>query len=148
MQLTCTWTLREHEIYIKRGLDASKSCMLPHVHLHLAVGVYVGEYVKAAPSRLIPDRFCCFSHSWTLKKIYFKIVEHCERTESLWGCQAEAWGQRLVSNGVCISLLRAVESEPRDAGTDQRSSGIIRLHTIKQIIDKVSVRALQISELW
>lgn len=30
------------------------------------------------------------------------------------------------------------ESEPRDAGTDQRSSGIIRLHTIKQIIDRVS----------
>ncbi|XP_075714012.1 tight junction protein 1 isoform X2 [Rhinoderma darwinii] len=27
-------------------------------------------------------------------------------------------------------------SEPRDAGTDQRSSGIIRLHTIKQIIDR------------
>lgn len=31
------------------------------------------------------------------------------------------------------------ESEPRDAGTDQRSSGIIRLHTIKQIIDRVSL---------
>lgn len=30
------------------------------------------------------------------------------------------------------------ESEPRDAGTDQRSSGIIRLHTIKQIIDRVN----------
>ncbi|XP_023381793.1 tight junction protein ZO-1 [Pteropus vampyrus] len=29
-----------------------------------------------------------------------------------------------------------IESEPRDAGTDQRSSGIIRLHTIKQIIDQ------------
>lgn len=29
------------------------------------------------------------------------------------------------------------ESEPRDAGTDQKSSGIIRLHTIKQIIDRV-----------
>ncbi|XP_062404002.1 tight junction protein ZO-1 isoform X4 [Sardina pilchardus] len=28
------------------------------------------------------------------------------------------------------------KSEPRDAGTDQRSSGIIRLHTIKQIIDR------------
>nr|XP_058150827.1 tight junction protein ZO-1 isoform X5 [Dasypus novemcinctus] len=28
------------------------------------------------------------------------------------------------------------KSEPRDAGTDQRSSGIIRLHTIKQIIDQ------------
>ncbi|KAF7664727.1 hypothetical protein LDENG_00167990 [Lucifuga dentata] len=27
------------------------------------------------------------------------------------------------------------KSEPRDAGTDQKSSGIIRLHTIKQIID-------------
>ena len=33
----------------------------------------------------------------------------------------------------CVS-----ESEPRDAGKDQRSSGIIRLHTIKQIIDRVS----------
>ncbi|XP_043934496.1 tight junction protein ZO-1 isoform X3 [Protopterus annectens] len=28
------------------------------------------------------------------------------------------------------------KSEPRDAGTDQRSSGIIRLHTIKQVIDR------------
>lgn len=39
------------------------------------------------------------------------------------------------SNSVCLS---SVESEPRDAGTDQKSSGIIRLHTIKQIIDRVS----------
>lgn len=38
-----------------------------------------------------------------------------------------------------INLLNFPESEPRDAGTDQRSSGIIRLHTIKQIIDRVSV---------
>lgn len=35
-------------------------------------------------------------------------------------------------------VFSCVESEPRDAGTDQRSSGIIRLHTIKQIIDRVS----------
>lgn len=35
-------------------------------------------------------------------------------------------------------LYSLPESEPRDAGTDQRSSGIIRLHTIKQIIDRVS----------
>lgn len=35
-------------------------------------------------------------------------------------------------------LTQWIESEPRDAGTDQRSSGIIRLHTIKQIIDQVS----------
>lgn len=34
-------------------------------------------------------------------------------------------------------VFSCVESEPRDAGTDQRSSGIIRLHTIKQIIDRV-----------
>lgn len=34
--------------------------------------------------------------------------------------------------------LPCAESEPRDAGTDQKSSGIIRLHTIKQIIDRVS----------
>lgn len=33
--------------------------------------------------------------------------------------------------------LPCIESEPRDAGTDQKSSGIIRLHTIKQIIDRV-----------
>lgn len=39
-----------------------------------------------------------------------------------------------------VSLLN-VESEPRDAGTDQRSSGIIRLHTIKQIIDRVRALA-------
>lgn len=34
-------------------------------------------------------------------------------------------------------VFSCVENEPRDAGTDQRSSGIIRLHTIKQIIDRV-----------
>uniref|UniRef100_A0A670ZPS8 Tight junction protein 1 n=1 Tax=Pseudonaja textilis TaxID=8673 RepID=A0A670ZPS8_PSETE len=33
--------------------------------------------------------------------------------------------------GTCRNI-----DEPRDAGTDQRSSGIIRLHTIKQIIDR------------
>nr|XP_020640390.1 tight junction protein ZO-1 isoform X11 [Pogona vitticeps] len=33
-------------------------------------------------------------------------------------------------------IYQIAKSEPRDAGTDQRSSGIIRLHTIKQIIDK------------
>lgn len=37
--------------------------------------------------------------------------------------------------------LLPLESEPRDAGTDQRSSGIIRLHTIKQIIDRVSMNS-------
>ncbi|XP_042331385.1 tight junction protein ZO-1 isoform X14 [Sceloporus undulatus] len=33
-------------------------------------------------------------------------------------------------------IYQIAKSEPRDAGTDQRSSGIIRLHTIKQIIDR------------
>ncbi|KAM4039249.1 tight junction protein 1 isoform 13-T15 [Anomaloglossus baeobatrachus] len=33
-------------------------------------------------------------------------------------------------------VYEVARSEPRDAGTDQRSSGIIRLHTIKQIIDR------------
>ncbi|XP_073474951.1 tight junction protein 1 isoform X5 [Aquarana catesbeiana] len=33
-------------------------------------------------------------------------------------------------------IYEVARSEPRDAGTDQRSSGIIRLHTIKQIIDR------------
>ncbi|XP_045142238.1 tight junction protein ZO-1 [Echinops telfairi] len=33
-------------------------------------------------------------------------------------------------------LYHIAKSEPRDAGTDHRSSGIIRLHTIKQIIDQ------------
>ncbi|KAF3854960.1 hypothetical protein F7725_023015 [Dissostichus mawsoni] len=37
------------------------------------------------------------------------------------------------------------ESEPRDAGTDQRSSGIIRLHTIKQIIDRDKHAVLDIT---
>lgn len=41
----------------------------------------------------------------------------------------------LILFPVCFSY---VGSEPRDAGTDQKSSGIIRLHTIKQIIDQVS----------
>ncbi|XP_041444261.1 tight junction protein ZO-1 isoform X6 [Xenopus laevis] len=34
------------------------------------------------------------------------------------------------------NIYEVAISEPRDAGTDQRSSGIIRLHTIKQIIDR------------
>lgn len=38
-----------------------------------------------------------------------------------------------------FTVFSLPESEPRDAGTDQRSSGIIRLHTIKQIIDRVSL---------
>ncbi|XP_071237722.1 tight junction protein ZO-1-like isoform X14 [Salvelinus alpinus] len=33
-------------------------------------------------------------------------------------------------------LFELAKSEPKDAGKDQRSSGIIRLHTIKQIIDR------------
>uniref|UniRef100_A0A8D2Q1Y6 Zona occludens protein 1 n=1 Tax=Zosterops lateralis melanops TaxID=1220523 RepID=A0A8D2Q1Y6_ZOSLA len=33
-------------------------------------------------------------------------------------------------------IFQIAKSEPRDAGSDQRSSGIIRLHTIKQIIDR------------
>lgn len=36
-----------------------------------------------------------------------------------------------------VHFFFCTESEPRDAGTDQKSSGIIRLHTIKQIIDRV-----------
>lgn len=40
-------------------------------------------------------------------------------------------------DAVILSHLSRIESEPRDAGTDQKSSGIIRLHTIKQIIDRV-----------
>ncbi|XP_008403422.1 tight junction protein ZO-1 isoform X6 [Poecilia reticulata] len=36
-------------------------------------------------------------------------------------------------------------SEPRDAGTNQKSSGIIRLHTIKQIIDKDKHAVLDIT---
>ncbi|XP_076012328.1 tight junction protein 1 isoform X2 [Genypterus blacodes] len=32
-------------------------------------------------------------------------------------------------------IYELAKSEPRDAGTDQKSTGIIRLHTIKQIID-------------
>lgn len=38
---------------------------------------------------------------------------------------------------ILLICFPATESEPRDAGTDQKSSGIIRLHTIKQIIDRV-----------
>uniref|UniRef100_A0AAZ3R2Z0 Tight junction protein 1a n=1 Tax=Oncorhynchus tshawytscha TaxID=74940 RepID=A0AAZ3R2Z0_ONCTS len=33
-------------------------------------------------------------------------------------------------------LFELAKSEPKDAGKDQRGSGIIRLHTIKQIIDR------------
>nr|UPX72079.1 ZO-1 [Megalobrama amblycephala] len=41
--------------------------------------------------------------------------------------------------------LFELASEPRDAGTDQRSSGIIRLHTIKQIIDRDKHAVLDIT---
>lgn len=37
----------------------------------------------------------------------------------------------------CVNHVSFAEREPRDAGADQKSSGIIRLHTIKQIIDRV-----------
>ncbi|XP_054627546.1 tight junction protein ZO-1 isoform X7 [Dunckerocampus dactyliophorus] len=37
------------------------------------------------------------------------------------------------------------KSEPRDAGSDQKSSGIIRLHTIKQIIDRDKHAVLDIT---
>ncbi|XP_061671458.1 tight junction protein ZO-1 isoform X5 [Syngnathoides biaculeatus] len=37
------------------------------------------------------------------------------------------------------------KSEPRDAGTNQKSSGIIRLHTIKQIIDRDKHAVLDIT---
>ena len=49
----------------------------------------------------------------------------------------------LYITAVCLCLP---ESEPRDAGTDQRSSGIIRLHTIKQIIDRVSVSVCALNQ--
>uniref|UniRef100_A0A672JCK4 Zona occludens protein 1 n=1 Tax=Salarias fasciatus TaxID=181472 RepID=A0A672JCK4_SALFA len=42
-------------------------------------------------------------------------------------------------------FLFCCKSEPRDAGTDQRSSGIIRLHTIKQIIDRDKHAVLDIT---
>ncbi|XP_068170080.1 tight junction protein ZO-1 isoform X6 [Antennarius striatus] len=42
-------------------------------------------------------------------------------------------------------LYELAKSEPRDAGTDQRSSGIIRLHTIKQIIDRDKHAVLDIT---
>ncbi|XP_077420687.1 tight junction protein 1 isoform X8 [Vanacampus margaritifer] len=37
------------------------------------------------------------------------------------------------------------KTEPRDAGTDQKNSGIIRLHTIKQIIDRDKHAVLDIT---
>lgn len=60
-------------------------------------------------------------------------------------CQQCRWLRRSHLTGgnlmFCLVLTPRTESEPRDAGTDQRSSGIIRLHTIKQIIDQVSAAA-------
>ncbi|XP_051545331.1 tight junction protein ZO-1-like isoform X3 [Myxocyprinus asiaticus] len=44
-----------------------------------------------------------------------------------------------------VDLFELAKSEPRDAGTDQRSSGIIRLHTIKQIIDRDKHAVLDIT---
>ncbi|XP_064192046.1 tight junction protein ZO-1-like isoform X8 [Anguilla rostrata] len=42
-------------------------------------------------------------------------------------------------------VFELAKSEPRDAGSDQRSSGIIRLHTIKQIIDRDKHAVLDIT---
>ncbi|XP_068170598.1 tight junction protein ZO-1 isoform X3 [Antennarius striatus] len=42
-------------------------------------------------------------------------------------------------------IFELATSEPRDAGTDQKSSGIIRLHTIKQIIDRDKHAVLDIT---
>ncbi|XP_062848145.1 tight junction protein ZO-1 isoform X3 [Trichomycterus rosablanca] len=42
-------------------------------------------------------------------------------------------------------IFELAKSEPRDAGTDQRNSGIIRLHTIKQIIDRDKHAVLDIT---
>ncbi|XP_068594898.1 tight junction protein ZO-1 [Brachionichthys hirsutus] len=42
-------------------------------------------------------------------------------------------------------VFELATSEPRDAGTDQKSSGIIRLHTIKQIIDRDKHAVLDIT---
>uniref|UniRef100_A0A3B3I8D1 Zona occludens protein 1 n=1 Tax=Oryzias latipes TaxID=8090 RepID=A0A3B3I8D1_ORYLA len=43
------------------------------------------------------------------------------------------------------TIFELARSEPRDAGTDQKSSGIIRLHTIKQIIDQDKHAVLDIT---
>ncbi|XP_056600901.1 tight junction protein ZO-1 isoform X7 [Triplophysa dalaica] len=42
-------------------------------------------------------------------------------------------------------LFELAKSEAKDAGTDQRSSGIIRLHTIKEIIDRDKHAVLDIT---
>uniref|UniRef100_A0A3Q3R4X8 Zona occludens protein 1 n=1 Tax=Monopterus albus TaxID=43700 RepID=A0A3Q3R4X8_MONAL len=42
-------------------------------------------------------------------------------------------------------VFELAKSEPRDAGPDQKSSGIIRLHTIKQIIDRDKHAVLDIT---
>ncbi|XP_049573852.1 tight junction protein ZO-1 isoform X4 [Syngnathus scovelli] len=42
-------------------------------------------------------------------------------------------------------IFELAKSEPRDAGTDHKSSGIIRLHTIKQIIDRDKHAVLDIT---
>ncbi|XP_068440399.1 tight junction protein ZO-1 isoform X12 [Clinocottus analis] len=42
-------------------------------------------------------------------------------------------------------IFELARSEPRDAGTDQKNSGIIRLHTIKQIIDRDKHAVLDIT---
>ncbi|MEQ2292575.1 Tight junction protein ZO-1 [Ameca splendens] len=42
-------------------------------------------------------------------------------------------------------IFELAKSEPRDAGTDQKNSGIIRLHTIKQIIDRDKHAVLDIT---
>ncbi|CAL8246788.1 unnamed protein product [Lota lota] len=42
-------------------------------------------------------------------------------------------------------VFELAKSEPRDAGTEQKNSGIIRLHTIKQIIDRDKHAVLDIT---
>lgn len=87
-------------------------------------------YIKAQLSS--PDYYSGFNSS-----VYGSQQLHATRMSN--------WGTACVY--CCLSpvlmwcsdsvRLSHTESEPRDAGTDQKSSGIIRLHTIKQIIDRV-----------
>lgn len=70
--------------------------------------------------------------------IHVELPSHCmllrgEEADVL----HEKGAQEVYVDASMDYVFSCVESEPRDAGTDQRSSGIIRLHTIKQIIDRV-----------
>ncbi|CAF99681.1 unnamed protein product, partial [Tetraodon nigroviridis] len=95
--------------------------------------------LQAPNSGLLLDLWVCalitlWSFSWTAGFL---------RPVVIFGPIADVAREKLAREEPDIFEL--AKSEPRDAGTDQKSSGIIRLHTIKQIIDRDKHAVLDIT---